>query len=85
MIEDGSVETDSTTLVNARVGYRFNEAWSAALDVLNLFDSDDSDIAYFYPSRLPNEPGAPDDGGFNDIHFHPAEPRQLRVSVTAKF
>jgi len=85
LIEDGSVESDSTTLVNARLGYRFNETWSTALDILNVFDSEDSDVAYYYPSRLRNEPEGPDDGGYNDIHFHPAEPRQIRLSVTAKF
>jgi outer membrane receptor protein involved in Fe transport len=85
LVEDGSAESDSTTLVNARLGYRFNETWSAAVDVLNVFNSDDSDIAYYYPSRLRNELEGPDEGGYNDIHFHPAEPRQIRVSVTAKF
>lgn len=85
LIEDGSAESSSTTLVNAEVGYKFNETWSASLQVFNVFDVRDSDIEYFYPSRLRNEPEGPDDGGFNDIHLHPAEPRQVRFSVTAKF
>jgi outer membrane receptor protein involved in Fe transport len=81
LIEDGSVQSDATTLVNAQIGYRFNETWSAALDVFNIFDSEVSDIDYFYTSRLRGEP----EEGVDDIHFHPAEPRQFRLSVTAKF
>ena len=81
LIEDGSQQSGSTTLVNAQLGYKFNETWSAAADVFKIFDTKDSDIDYFYTSRLRGEP----DEGVDDIHFHPAEPRQLRVSVTAKF
>ena len=73
--------SDATTLVNAQVGYKFNETWSAAVDVFNVFDSEVSDIDYFYTSRLRGEP----DAGVDDIHLHPIEPRQLRISVTAKF
>ena len=49
-----------------------------ALDVFNLFDSNDDDIAYFYASRLEGEPLA----GVEDVHFHPLEPRSARFSVT---
>ena len=37
----------------------------------------DSDIDYFYTSRLPGEPA----GGVDDIHFHPALPRTARLAV----
>ncbi len=81
LIEDGSVRSESTSLVNAQLGYRFNQTWSATLDVFNLFDANESDIDYFYTSRLRGEPA----GGVDDIHTHPAEPRQIRFSVTANF
>jgi outer membrane receptor protein involved in Fe transport len=81
LIEDGSVESDSTTLVNAQIGYKFNETWSAAVQCFNLFETDASDIDYFYTSRLRGEP----DEGVDDIHFHPVEPREFRLSVTARF
>jgi outer membrane receptor protein involved in Fe transport len=81
LIEDGSVESDSTTLVNGVIGYRINETWSAAVEVYNIFDTEVSDIDYYYGSRLRGEP----EGGVDGIHFHPAEPRQFRVSLTAKF
>ncbi len=81
LIEDGSARSKSTTLVNAQVGYKLSETWSTAVDVFNIFDSRDNEIDYFYTSRLRGEPAE----GVDDIHFHPAEPRQLRVSVTARF
>jgi len=41
---------------------------------------DDSDIEYFYKSKLQTE-GAP----VEDIHFHPVEPRTVRLTLTAHF
>jgi hypothetical protein len=51
------------------------------LDVLNLFNSKDHDIDYFYVSRLPGEPI----DGVADVHFHPVEPRTLRATLQVKF
>jgi len=50
------------------------------LDVLNLFNSTDHQIDYFYASRLPGEP--PD--GVGDVHFHPIEPLAVRLTVAGK-
>jgi hypothetical protein len=74
LIEDGSVEGDSSTMVNLAVGWG-NERWRVQADILNLFDSNDRDIQYFYASRLPGEPA----DGVEDIHYHVFEPRQVRV------
>ncbi len=57
--------------------YRFGST-SLRIDVFNLFDSDDYNIAYFYASRLPGESLQ----GVEDIHFRPVEPRSVRASVT---
>jgi hypothetical protein len=80
LIEDGSVRSDSTFLVNADVGYRFSEHVEVVATIFNLFDAKDSDISYFYESQLPGEP-AP----VADIHFHPVEPRTLRVTASYRF
>jgi outer membrane receptor protein involved in Fe transport len=80
LIEDGSVSSDSSLMANATLGWRHNH-WELRLDALNLFDSDDNDIAYFYASRLPGEPAA----GVEDIHAHVFEPRQLRAYVSYRF
>lgn len=57
---------------------RFTNHLRFAVDVFNLLDSNDSDIEYFYRSRLPGEPPA----GVDDIHFHPTLKRTVRVSLT---
>ena len=77
LIEDDSVRSDSSTLVNAGFGYRLSNI-ELRLDVFNLFDSTDDDISYYYASRLEGEPL----DGVEDVHFHPLEPRSARASVT---
>jgi outer membrane receptor protein involved in Fe transport len=79
LIEDDSVRSNSTTLVNGRLGYKWKNV-TVALDVLNIFNQKSSDIDYFYTSQLQGEPGPVD-----DIHFHPVEPREYRVGVTITF
>jgi hypothetical protein len=66
--------------VNLAYTYRLGPA-ALTLDVLNLLGSHDNDITYFYASRLPGEPAE----GVEDIHFHPIEPRQVRVSLRYAF
>jgi TonB dependent receptor len=63
------------------VGYKISERWNASLSVFNLLDARASDIDYFYTSRLPGEPAS----GVADIHTHPAEPREIRISLTRQF
>jgi outer membrane receptor protein involved in Fe transport len=80
LIEDNSMRSASTLLVNFDLGYRFSERLTAAATLLNAFDGKANDITYFYESQLPGE-AAP----VADVHFHPVEPRQLRVALTARF
>ncbi|WP_174296301.1 TonB-dependent receptor [Sphingomonas bacterium] len=80
IIEDNSVRAKPLTVVNARLGYDFGRIEIAA-DLLNAFDAKDNEIEYYYTSRLPGEPLA----GVDDRHIKPIEPRQLRVSATARF
>ncbi len=77
LVEDGSVESGSSTLVNAGIGRRWDR-FELRLDAFNLLDSDDSDISYLFASRLEGEPAA----GIEDVHFHPLEPRSVRATVT---
>jgi len=80
LVEDGSVESGSSLILNAGLGWR-RGAVDVRADVLNLLDSADDDITYFYTSRLPGEPA---EGG-EDLHFHPIEPRTVRVHASWKF
>ncbi len=85
LTQDDSVRSPATALLYAGVGYRFNAMWKITVDILNLLNTRAEDIAYYYASRLKNEPPGPDGGGYNDLEFHPAEPRQVRVTLTARF
>lgn len=75
LIEDGSVASDPTTLVNAGIYYRAG-ALRLGADMFNLFDAKNADISYFYESRLRGEVDA-----VADRHLHPVEPRQIRLSA----
>ncbi|MDD5249840.1 MAG: TonB-dependent receptor [Rhodocyclaceae bacterium] len=76
LIEDDSVRSPASTLVNLRIGYRIDKHAKLALDVLNLGDARVSDIDYYYASQLRGEASPVD-----DIHTHPAEPRTLRLTL----
>jgi hypothetical protein len=77
LVEDNSVRSGASSLLNLILGYRLG---GVRLDVtvLNLLDEEHSDIQYWFESRLPGEPA----GGVEDVHFHPSEPRQIRVGLS---
>jgi len=85
LVEDDSVRSDGTLLLSARLGYQFGERWTLSAEVFNLANAKDDDITYYYPSRLPGEPPGPDEGGYNDVHFHPVEKTSVRVAFTGRF
>lgn len=74
------ISPPSTFLLNAQVAYR-QPLWDVTLEVLNVLDSDDHDIDYFYASRLPGEP----EEGIEDLHYHPVEPRNVRLTISVKY
>ena len=80
LVEDNSVRSKASTLVNARLGYRVGPGSSLSVEVLNLFDRRVSDIDYYYASQLRGE-AQPAEG----LHTHPAEPRSLRVSLRVRY
>jgi len=75
------VRSTASTIFNAQASFRLTGWVRLTLDVFNLFDAEVDDTAYFYVSRLRNEPAA----GRADIHFHPAEKRSLRLGATLTF
>jgi outer membrane receptor protein involved in Fe transport len=80
LIEDNSVRSPASTLVNLRTSYKFDARLKLSLDVLNLSNRRVSDIDYYYASQLRGE-AAP----LADIHTHPAEPRTVRLSLRVGF
>ncbi len=77
---EGGVRARANTLFNINTGFRLGST-QLTLTVLNVFDEKHSDIQYFYTSRVSGEPL----DGIGDVHFHPAEPRQVRLGLTWEF
>jgi len=80
LTQDDAVRSHPALQVNAEAGYQFSPAVRGSVSVFNLLDRRDDDIEYYYPSRLRGE-ATP----VNDLHFHPMEPRSVRVSLSYRF
>ena len=78
--DDGDKRSEPLTVVNGLVSYQQTH-WKVGLELLNLFDSNDHDIDYYYASRLAGEPAE----GIEDNHFHPIEPRTVRLNLSLLF
>ena len=79
LTENESVKKDGSTLVHFGVSYA-QESWELGLDIINLLDQEDDDIAYWFESRMIGETAS-----FEDIHFHPSNPRAVRALLKYKF
>ena len=80
LTQDDAVRSRPSVQLNAEAGYHFSSGLSGTVSVFNLLDRRDDDIEYYYASRLRNEAVA-----VNDLHFHPMEPRSVRVSLGYRF
>ncbi len=76
LTEDDAHRAAGSSLVNLDVGWLQRNV-RVGVALLNALDARSADIAYYYRSRLEGEPA----GGLEDVHFHPTEPRQLRLFV----
>jgi hypothetical protein len=80
LLEDASIASKQTSIVNGEVGYKFSERVRLVAEGFNLLNAKVSDIDYFFESRLRDEPGP-----VEDIHFHAAIPRSARVALKVSF
>ncbi len=80
LIEDNSIRSEPSTLVNLKVGRHLGKNFDLSLDVLNLFNVQSYDIEYYYASQLKNESAS-----VNDYMVHPGEPRSVRFTLTYKY
>jgi hypothetical protein len=80
LIEDNSVQSRQTSIVNGEVGYQFSDRLRLVVEGFNLFDAEVSDIDYFFESRLRDEPEP-----VEDLHFHAAIPRSARVALRVSY
>jgi hypothetical protein len=81
LIEDASVRSLASFIVNARVGYKWENGVRIQLDAFNLFNANTNQIEYFYASRLPGESVV----SVEDRHVHPVEPLAVRMTLAAQF
>lgn len=80
LTSDGVYKSSETVLLNAQVGYQINQTWRISGEILNLLNRRDQDITYAYESRV--TPGSAPT--FQTV-YHPVEPIQVRVGITAQF
>jgi outer membrane receptor protein involved in Fe transport len=97
LTEDNAFRSPPVSLVNARVGYRFDSGWRVQLDLLNLLNSKADQISYAYGSLIKTDnlfvlcnspsppPAAVCQNGVMDRILHPVEPLAARLTITAMF
>ncbi|CAG2145665.1 Outer membrane cobalamin receptor protein [Ralstonia mannitolilytica] len=89
LVEDNSVRSASSFLVNLKLGYRLQKNVRVFVEVLNVLNKQVNDIDYYYASLLKGEASPLDANGvatgINDRHIHPAEPRTVRAGVVWNF
>ena len=93
LAEDNSHRSQSSTIFSARASYKVDAKTSANFDVFNLFNRKSNDIEYFYSSRLCTnqvgttctDPPLLRQAPMDDIHFHPAEPRTVRLALVMRY
>lgn len=80
LVEDNSVRSPSSTLLNGKLAYAAGRNVKLTLELLNLLNRQVSDIDYYYESQLRTEtvPVA-------DIHTHPGESRAVRAGLVVRF
>ena len=81
LIEDNSVRSKASLLAQAKLSWEPNPRLRFTLESFNLTDRKAADIDYYYTSRLSGEPAQ----GVDDIHFHPVEPRNIRLGAAWRF
>jgi hypothetical protein len=80
LLEDNSVKSSQTSIVNGEIGWKFSPQVRLSLEGFNLLDAKVSDIDYFFESRLRDETEP-----VEDLHFHAAIPRSARLTLQVSF
>ncbi len=80
LLEDNSVRDKGSNIVNVRGARKFSQVEVFA-EVLNIFDSYDKDMAYWYQSYIPSFDAEPVEGRLSRV----VEPRTLRFGAKYHF
>jgi hypothetical protein len=100
LTEDNAFRSPPTGLLNAHVGYRFDNGWFIQLDGFNLTNSRSDQISYAYGSFIKSDslfngcfPASGDSSipapvcatGVMDRVLHPVEPLAVRLTIAGRF
>jgi outer membrane receptor protein involved in Fe transport len=97
LTEDGAFRSPAASIVNGRVGYRFDDGWTVQLDALNMLDARTNQITYAYGSLIKTDslfslcfpvqvaPAAVCQNGLMDQILHPIEPLAFRIMASKAF
>lgn len=80
LMEDNSVRSKPSTLVNLKAGRHLTKHIDVSVDIYNLFDRKTYDIEYYYESKLASETTS-----VTDHMVHPGEPRSARLTLTYRY
>jgi outer membrane receptor protein involved in Fe transport len=80
LVEDNSVRDKGSTVFNLRAARKLGR-FELYADLLNLLNSRDKDIAYYYESYVPAADAAPTEGRLSRV----VEPRSLRIGIKRTF
>jgi len=97
LTEDNAFRSPATSILNGRLGYRYENGWRIQLDVLNLLNTKANQITYAYGSLIKTDslynlcfpvqaaPAAVCQNGVMDYALHPIEPLAIRITVAGAF
>ncbi|MBP6112006.1 MAG: TonB-dependent receptor [Sphingobium sp.] len=80
LIEDNSIRDKGSLVLNMRMAVKLRR-FEIYGEVLNIANSDDKDISYYYQSYIPGYDAAPTEGRLS----RPVEPRTVRVGLKFRF
>jgi outer membrane receptor protein involved in Fe transport len=80
LTSDGIYRSPDTFLINVATRYEMNKTWRISAEILNLLNRHDHDIDYAYQCRV-----TPSAAPTFEYVFHPVEPLQARIALTARF
>ncbi len=92
--QSGIPTSPPSMLFNGQFTAKMPRGARLSVDVFNIFNSDVPDVTYYYGSWLPQDATNPayakdpainptlGGGGVNDYHFHPAERRIVRLTLS---
>lgn len=80
LLEDNSVRSKPSTLINLKAGKHLSKNLDLCIDVYNLFNRKTYDIEYYYESKLASESTS-----VTDHMVHPGEPRSARLTLTYRY